>query len=65
MIKNIETVKKFQDDLIKHVPVNIMENFIIFETLKNQAISMNKWVTNDIEDFDWKIKLARALNGKT
>ncbi|MGE3063818.1 MAG: hypothetical protein AB7T10_09355 [bacterium] len=64
MIKNTDKLREFEDNLIKNRPVNFEENMAIFEMLKNQAIQMNLWVTNDLEGIESKIKLARALNGR-
>ena len=64
MIKNTDKLKEFEDNLIKNTPVDFEENRAIFEMLKNQAIQMNRWVTNDLEGIESKIKLARALNGR-
>lgn len=64
MIKNADKLREFEDNLIKNTPVDFEENRAIFEMLKNQAIQMNRWVTNDLEGIESKIKLARALNGR-
>jgi len=64
MIKNTDKLREFEDNLIKNTPVDFEENRAIFEMLKNQAIQMNRWVTNDLEGIESKIKLARALNGR-
>lgn len=64
MIKNVELFKKFQDELISRSSADIQENFLIFEILKKQAISIDRWKTDEIGAFDWKIKFARNLNGR-
>lgn len=64
MIKNTDKLREFEDNLIKNTPVDFEENRAVFEMLKNQAIQMNRWVTNDLEGIESKIKLARALNGR-
>lgn len=64
MIKNKEKIIAFEDNLIKNRPIDIKQNFIVFEILKNQEIQMNRWVTNDLEGIESKMKLARALNGR-
>lgn len=64
MIKNTDKLREFEDNLIKNTPVDFEENRAVFAMLKNQAIQMNRWVTNDLEGIESKIKLARALNGR-
>ena len=62
MIKNIETLKKFEKERIKQSPVSIEENFQIFALLKKEAQLLGMWNTSNINDLEIKTNIAKALN---
>ncbi len=63
MIKNKRIWKKFEVELLKKEKIDYKDNFRIFDELYKLAKSLNKFQFEPLEDIEYDIKYAFAING--
>ena len=63
MIKNKRIWKKFEVELLKKEKIDYEDNFKIFDELYKLAKSLNKFQFEPLEDIEYDIKYAFAING--
>jgi hypothetical protein len=63
MIKNKKVWESFERDLLKKEKVDYKKNFKIFDELYKLAKSLNKFQFDPLEDIEYDIKYAFAVNG--
>ncbi|MCL4377605.1 MAG: hypothetical protein M1409_04370 [Actinobacteria bacterium] len=63
MIKDVELLKKFENDFLKNTPISYIDALKIFEALWHEAETLKVLPGEDImEGIDIKIKIAKILN---
>lgn len=64
MIRNAHLVEQFEDELARRTPIDIAENFRIFDALIELARAVGRWPPEDpLEGIEVDIEVARVLNG--
>jgi hypothetical protein len=63
MIKNKKVWENFEIELLKREKVDYKKNFKIFDELYKLAKSFNKFKFEPLEDIEYDIKYAFAING--
>jgi hypothetical protein len=63
MIKNKRIWKKFEVEILKKEKIDYKDNFRIFDDLYKLAKSLNKFQFEPLEDIEYDIKYAFAING--
>ncbi len=63
MIKDYDSFKKFEDDLISKEKIDIEKNFVIVEEMYNEAVALGIFPLKDpLDDIDIDIKIAKVVN---
>jgi hypothetical protein len=63
MIKNKKVWESFEKELLKKEKVDYKKNFKIFDELYKLAKYLNKFQFDPLEDIEYDIKYAFAING--
>lgn len=63
MIRDADSLHKFENSLARAQPLDYNLNLKIFEALYDEAVSLNVFpLKNPLEGIDTTIKIARAIN---